>query len=188
MAISCGDDAARCAQEILLTAREVCTQKEVEKGRVILDCFLKAIASSVKQHPVEESFEERQFQGQKNIALIKWGRLKTELEAAGACVEVPVQMADFDWKAMHIAKARMSLNSSLPDPYLVAVKAAINYSAVCGKKLMPAYSAPDCDNSSNGEVNTSQMQEDLDDARDFTSVAASFSNPNRQFNEMYSGL
>lgn len=37
-----------------------------------------------------------------------------------------------------MAKARLSAGNSLPDPWLLSVKAAINYSASNGTKLLPS--------------------------------------------------
>jgi hypothetical protein len=157
----------------------------------VLETFVKAIASSVKQHPVKESFGKKQFSGsgRKDASLVRWGRLKEELEEDGASIDLPTVRPGLAWENIRIAKANMSLETSLPDPYLVAVKAAINLSALYGRKLMPACFVSSSNDSSNGEVNTSQMQ-DVDvsdgDSRNFSSVAASLSNPNRQFTEIYS--
>jgi hypothetical protein len=81
----------------------------------------------------------------------------------------------------------MSLRTSLPDPFLVAVKAAVNYSAHCGCKLMPSCPNWDAETSSDGEVNTLQGVEiGVDGTRDFSSIAASLAKANRRTVELFS--
>ena len=56
----------------------------------------------------------------------------------------------------HVAKSRLSRGNSLPDPWLVMIKAAINYSSFRETKLMPTCRPESVDDE---EMNTTQGQE-----------------------------
>jgi hypothetical protein len=78
MAIACGDEAESCSSQVLVASREVCSRDEVEQGSLVLETFVKAIASSVKQHTVKESFGKTQFSGRGGkypSLLLQWVKL-----------------------------------------------------------------------------------------------------------------
>jgi hypothetical protein len=54
-------------------------------------------------------------------------------------VELPVLNIDPPM-TLRVAKATLSKSTSLPDPYLVAVKAAVNWFAGSARRIMPASS------------------------------------------------
>ena len=62
---------------------------------------------------------------------------KTELEADGATIGLPRLKPGIDWDNVKIACAKASQHNSLPDPFNMAVKAAISLSAIVGGKIMP---------------------------------------------------
>jgi hypothetical protein len=76
-----------------------------------------------------------------------------------------------------IAKEKILLQSSLPDPYLLVVKTAVNFLAYNGTKLMLAHPEVELGGLlSNGESNISQDQEssyphNYWDEEDFPSLA-----------------
>ena len=60
-----------------------------------------------------------------------------------------------NWEEVKVARARASQESSLPDPFNMAVKAAIKFSAIMGDKVMPA--CPEHDLSDDDEeINSTQ--------------------------------
>jgi hypothetical protein len=54
---------------------------------------------------------------------------KTELEALDSSVRLPSEIENLDWWSIRVAKAKMSLETSLPDPDPQAIEAGINLSA-----------------------------------------------------------
>eukprot|EP00545_Synedropsis_sp_CCMP1620_P002279 CAMPEP_0119023918 /NCGR_PEP_ID=MMETSP1176-20130426/30908_1 /TAXON_ID=265551 /ORGANISM="Synedropsis recta cf, Strain CCMP1620" /LENGTH=109 /DNA_ID=CAMNT_0006979085 /DNA_START=65 /DNA_END=394 /DNA_ORIENTATION=+ len=108
-------------------------------ARVLLEAFVKAIACSVRNDPVRESFTDDQVARLPPMnSLKRWSLLKTHLEGKMATIGVPQQRTSgVDWDDVRVAKAKVSRANSLPDPYLLVMKAAISYSAHNGEKLMP---------------------------------------------------
>ena len=119
--------------------------------------------------------------------LKKWSILKAYLEGDGARIATPQVRPDIDWGAVKVAKARLSRDSSLADPFNMAVKAAINFSAIIGAKLMPDCPQPDSDDGGDGSSSDEEMNTDQQDecqwsarngrAEDFSSLLRSFGQP-----------
>lgn len=52
---------------------------------------------------------------------------------------IPALKDDLDWRTIQVAKGTFDIETScLPDPFLLMAKAAVNFSSLVGKKLMPA--------------------------------------------------
>lgn len=163
MAITVGGPLGKvCSKKILEAAPLVCDREDVETATELLRCFCKAIACSVRNDPVHESFEPEQLDASSApiTPLKRWAKLKHELESQGARTGLPQIRADIDWANVKVAKARTSRDSSLPDPFNMAIKAAVNFSAILGAKLLPACPEPDSDwSSSDGEMNSTQEED-----------------------------
>jgi hypothetical protein len=180
MAITCGSRAQLAARQVLQFARDFCEAEEIEKGRILLEAFTRGIASSVKQHDVRESFESKELRSQE---LAAWSALVSEIKSDGrAKVFLPKVLSSQTRRKLgdiQVAKGEMSTRFSLPDPFLVAVKAAISYSKLCGKALMPV--CPDA----GSDASFDDSDDDVP-ARDFSSILASLANPGRQRVELFS--
>ena len=145
-----------CSEKVLKAAPSTCSRADVVKATELLSVFYKGIACSVRNHSVGESFEPEQldFHSAPMTDLKKWWKLKKEvLEGDSASIVIPRVRNDLNWDDVQIARARASRENSLPDPFNMAVKAAINFSAIIGAKVMPA--CPD-DDSSDEEMNSTQ--------------------------------
>ena len=196
MAITFGEDAPFCQMQVLSTADAISgsngpVQAHVEKGRHLLEAFIKGLASSNLQHPVEENFGPDE--GRTNPPYQQWLRLLAEIRNSERpkSIHVPEPKKDVDWSKIKIAIGRADLTSSLPDPFCMAVKAAMNYPSYRGMALLPSCPpAASETSSSNEQVNTLQGQDDDriagNSGRDFSAVAKSFQNPNRRLVELFS--
>ena len=196
MAITFGEDAPFCQGQVLSMADAISgsngpVQAQVEQGRHLLEAFLKGLASSDLQHPVEENFGPDE--GRTHQPYQQWRRLLAELRnpKSPQSIHVPEPKKDVDWSNIKIAIGRAGLTSSLPDPFCMAVKAAINYSSYHGMALLPSGPPAASETSSNDQVNTLQGQDDdhrmagTSSERDFLAVARSFQNPNRRLVELF---
>ena len=192
LALSFGEEASSCQYQVLSTADKLIgtgneIQAKVEMGRQLVETFTKALASSDMQHPVEENFDSNE--GSRYPPYQQWRMLLNEIrrKTNPFLVDVPRERRGVDWNRVRVAVGKAELHSSLPDPFLLAVKAAINYSAHRNMALLPSC-PPASETSSDGKVNTLQGKEDFssDEERDFTAVARSFQNPNRKLVEMFS--
>ena len=127
--------------KILLNEPQECTAAELEYARSMLMTFLKGVAGSLKGDEVLESFTRKELESSKNAALQRWKKLVDEVKNNPEyTIKVPTRLnaAEDVGTSLHIGKARLSLGNSLPDPWLLLVKSAINYSAFCNTKCMPA--------------------------------------------------
>ncbi|CAB9497528.1 hypothetical protein SEMRO_21_G014750.1 [Seminavis robusta] len=113
-----GDRGHSAATDVLSKVREVSTEREVRAAVETLAVFVKDIAESQSildtDHDILEDFDETN----------------------GNCNHVSIVR----WKALvrHLRQATVDLHDScLADTYLVAIKAAIEFSAHVGTKLMP---------------------------------------------------
>ena len=151
-----------CAKKVLEAAPSLCDEGDIQMATELLRVFCLGIASSVRHHSVGESFatDQLDFHLPPMTNLKKWWKLKKEfLEGERASIQVPRLKDDLNWGDVKVARARASTENSLPDPYSMAVKAAVNFSAILGAKLMPAcpeHSSSDTD----GEMNSTQDEED----------------------------
>jgi hypothetical protein len=186
MAIPCGSDAAQGASDLLKFVGRFCSPEEIEKGRMLLEAFTRGIASSIKMHNVTEPYTESDLRSQE---LAAWAALVNEIkgnEEAGVSLPqaLPARTED-GLPAKPVAKAEMSLRFSLPDPFLVAVKAAVCYSKLCGRTLMPVCPEPGSEASFDDDDDESASDDDAS-ARDFSAISASLVNPERRQVELFS--
>lgn len=194
MAITFGEDAPFCQMNTLtraenLTGNAAQVRAFVEQGRQVLEAFVKGLASSNLQHRVEENFEAGE--GLTCQPYQQWLRLLAEIRDTRnpKSIDLPQERVGVDWNRVHVATGRASLSNCLPDPYLLAVKAAINYSSFRNQALLPSCPPPPSETSSTGEANTLQGNEDDrhgQGERDASAVARSFQNPNRMIVEFFS--
>ena len=140
MVLPCGMQAPYAAAQALKYARSTCTKKQVQVGVKVLNAFVKDIAGSLldEEHDVLEDFNVS-VGDTKDISAVTWKKLVEYLRGLDLpSYPVPSLKDDLDWAKIHVAKGTFSRdNSCLPDPFLLAAKAAINYSSHVGKKLMP---------------------------------------------------
>lgn len=129
-----------CSKKVLEAAPSTCSRDEIRKATDLLRTFYQAIACSVRNHAVGESFRDNQldFRSGNMTSLKKWWKYKREfLDGENATVGLPKLRSDIDWDNVQIARGIASRESSLPDPFSMVAKAAINLSAIVGAKAMP---------------------------------------------------
>jgi hypothetical protein len=160
MALPCGEQAVYAASMSLRYVRTTCSQSEVEIGVEVLRAFVKDIAESLldKENDVLGDFDTTVGENTRDASALRWKGLVEYLRTRDSpCFPIPNMRNNLDWEAVRVAKGTFDRDSScLPDPFLLAAKAAINYSSLVGKKLMPACQK----SSSNGEE---AEEEDNDD-------------------------
>ena len=141
MALPCGERAVYAARMTLRFVRRTCSQREVEIGFSVLSAFVKDIAESLldEENNVLEDFNTAVGET-RDASALRWKRLVEYLRTLDSpCFPMPSLRKDMDWGTVRVAKGAFDLDSScLPDPFLLAAKAAINFSSLVGKKLMPA--------------------------------------------------
>lgn len=73
---------------------------------------------------------------------LAWKRLVQHLrQSLSPTISIPVLKPDIDFRTIRVAKGTFDFEEScLPDPFLLALKGAINFSSFAGTKLMPACS------------------------------------------------
>lgn len=170
MAITYGGSGSgpSCSKKVLEASPSTCTQDDIEIATELLRVFYKGIACSVRNHSVGESFtrEQLDFHSTPMTDLKKWWKLKKEaLESDEASIQIPKVKNDLEWDKVKVARARASRQNSLPDPFNMAVKAAINFSCIVGAKVMPA--CPEDGMSDDDEpINSTQDEDDdVDDSQ-----------------------
>ena len=143
MVLPCGMQAAYAAAQTLKYARSTCTQQQVQVGVQVLSTFVKDIAGSLldEEHDVLDDFNVSVGDTRDGSA-VTWKKLVEYLRTLDSpSYPLPSLKDDLDWTKIHVAKGTFDRDTScLPDPFLLATKAAINYSSHVGKKLMPACS------------------------------------------------
>jgi hypothetical protein len=153
MVLPCGQRSKLAAKSALQNVRCRCVKKEIETGIEVLRHFIRDIAGSLVD--VDQDILEDLHLGagpSRNHSLVLWEKLVIELRSGRASIEIPVLKNDLKWEAVNVAKGTFSLTwSCLPDPFLLAVKAAINYSSFSGTKLMPACPRPSDESDSGSE-------------------------------------
>lgn len=166
MAITVGDIAGQsCSEKVLKASPSTCNRVDIEKATELLRVFYKGIACSVRNHSVGESFKPEQLDIHSTpmTDLKKWWKLKREgLESSQAAIQIPKVRSDLKWDEVKVARARASRENSLPDPFNMAVKAAINFSFIVGAKVMPT--CPEYELTNEDEpINSTQDDYDDDD-------------------------
>lgn len=158
--IPCGQRSRYAARKTLLYVRKICSKAQVELGIAVLKDFVKDIAESLldEDNDVLEDFNSAVGET-RDASALRWKRLVGYLRALDApCFSLPVLRNDLDWEAIRVAKGAFDRNTScLPDPFLLAAKAAINFSSLVGKKLLPACESPTFDEEEKAD-NTSATQ------------------------------
>lgn len=141
MVLPCGEKAQYAAAQTLRYARSTCTREEVEMGISVLNSFVKDIASSLLdvEHDVLADFNLAVGQTT-DVSAVTWKKLVEYLRGLDSPrYPLPALKEGLDWAKIKVAKGTFNYDiSCLPDPFLLATKAAINYSSYIGKKLMPA--------------------------------------------------
>lgn len=168
MAVTLGNSKGQdCCANVLAFSPSTCNQGDIEKATNLLAVFYKGVACSVRNHEVGESFEpdELDVYSTPMTDVKRWWKMKTEfLEGEGVTIRIPRLKEDLDWNEVKVARAEASIENSLPDPFNVAVKAAINFSWIVGAKVMPT--CPEYNSHSSMEdesINSSQEKWDEDD-------------------------
>lgn len=158
LVLTFGEKKRRAAQNVLQMVPGECSKEEIDDARELLTRFIKGVAGSLKDNDVLESFTKKELLNKKNISLLRWSKLVEEIKTNKRFrVGVPTEI---NWDVpVHVGKVRMTLGNSLPDPWLLLVKSAINYSAFRKAKLMPAC-PPSEDDDDSEPPNTLQGAED----------------------------
>jgi hypothetical protein len=115
----------------------------------------------MQNDPERESFASKKIARTNPMTVLKkWSMLKTHLEGGrAAIVGLHQQKPNVDWSTIEIAKEKLLLQSSLPDPYLLVVKAAFNFLVYDGTNLMPPHPEVELGGLlSSGEINSIQDQ------------------------------
>ena len=107
-------------------------------GVEVLSAFVQDIAGSLldeEQHEVLEDFSVS-VGDTKDVSAVTWKKLVEYLRGIDSpSYTVPSLKDGLDWAKIHVAKGTFSRDvSCLPDPFLLATKAAINYSSHVGKR------------------------------------------------------
>ena len=124
------------AQETLQYAKGHCSPEEREVARENLATFVKGIASHLITQEVFESLPDKYFTP-KNPALMRWQALVNHMRGPNPDIFIPTALDGADPNIL-IAKARLTTGTSLPDPWLLLAKSAINYTSSNGQNVMPA--------------------------------------------------
>lgn len=106
--------------------------------------LVKQTPELISRRPLSSEYICRSFTSAvgetKDASAVRWKQLVEHLRCAKSpCFTIPSLRDNLDWSGIQVGKGTFDLDSScLPDPFLLAAKAAINYSALVGSKLMPA--------------------------------------------------
>ena len=154
MVLPCGPLGRQAAEAVLKYSRAQCSHKEVEVAVSVLATFIHDIAESLidLEHDVVADFDI--CAGQTNDrSVYRWKELVRELRgAANPSITIPTLKTDLDFQNIRVAKGTLSrISSCLPDPFLLALKGAVNYSSHTGTKLMPACSPAKVDPDSSSD-------------------------------------
>lgn len=169
LAVAFGEGSRLVHQEVLKNSPKICTAADIEIARTLLDAFVKGIAGSIKKNNVLENFNQQELSSSKNASLIRWKALVERIQGGSeANVPVPTPWSGTE-SASIVAKARLTTGNSLPDPWLLALKSAINYSSYNGKRLMPA--CPSDLESDEDPPNTTQVMDFNEQQYDVDAVA-----------------
>ena len=175
LVISFGNKKIRADINVLSNVPGECSEKEIEDARVLLSIFVKGVAACLKTKDVLESFSQKELNNANNVSLCRWKKLVDEIKnSSRPQIGIPTAKTSEanSGGARHVGKVRMTLGTSLPDPWLLTIKGAINYSAFRGTTLMPACAS--LEDSDDEPPNTTQGTEDDADDASVESDRASF--------------
>jgi hypothetical protein len=154
MVLPCGINAISAASEVLKNVRHRCNENETRIGIEVLSHFVKDIAESLlhRDPDVLEDVNSAVAKSSRDASsLLVWEKLVYELRGNQPSIQVPFLKKDINWESVKVAKGTFDRKSScLPDPFLLAVKGAINFSSHVGTKLMPACPSYDSDSDWDG--------------------------------------
>lgn len=171
LAVAFGPRSTFVHQDVLQYAPQKCTPDDIRTARELLEAFVKGIAGSIKENDALENLTEKELSSPQNISLVTWQALVKRIRGGTqADMQVPSQWAGPRDEPIVVAKARLTTGNSLPDPWLLALKSAINYSAHCGTRLLPACPS-DVEGSDDSPPNTTQGM-DFDERQDDLDAAA----------------
>ena len=128
LVLTFGEKKSRATAAVLKRVPGECSKEEIDDARELLTKFIKGVAGSLKDNDVLESFTDKELKNRKNSSLLRWSKLVEEIKTnKRSRVGVPTEINRGG--PVHVGKVRMTLGNSLPDPRLLLVKSAINYSA-----------------------------------------------------------
>ena len=157
LAVAFGKASRLVHQEVLKYSPERCTAADIELARALLEAFVKGIAGSIKQNNVLENFTQEELNSSKNVSLKRWKALVERIQDGSQTkIQVPTPWPGKKKGEPIVAKARVTTGNSLPDPWLLALKSAINYSSYHGTKLMPTCPSSDVGSDDGCPPNTTQ--------------------------------
>ncbi|KAL3905223.1 MAG: hypothetical protein SGILL_009762, partial [Bacillariaceae sp.] len=132
-----------------------CTPQDVDTATTLLSTFARAMAMSTFNDSIMESMTARDRTNSHSVATVI-DRINRATRDRHAEIDLPrinttvVDVADpaaLATRGIRIVKARVTKRTSLPDPYLVAVKAAANWFAGRNQRMLAAASVYDSENS-----------------------------------------
>ena len=145
LVLPCGISGETAASEVLPRVRETCSELEIRTAVTTLGLFVKDIAESLldTENDVLEEFNLTAADSKDRSAL-RWKQLVKHLrQSSSPSISIPELRPDMDFQTIRVAKGTFDYNDScLPDPFLLALKGAINFSSHVGTKLMPACPSP----------------------------------------------
>lgn len=159
------------ARETLPYAKGTCSIHEITLARENLTTFIKGIASHLVIENVFESLPDKYFTV-KNPSLLRWRELVNQLRV-NPQILIPTAL-DSANPNIRIAKARMTTGTSLPDPWLLLAKSAINYTASNGQKLMPTCLLPDDESDMEDDDDYEHSRQANIDGKEVDAVGADF--------------
>lgn len=149
----------------------ICTPEEIKIATELLSTFAEAIATSTFNDDIMEAMTSDNTKTQ-DVAAIA-GRIKQarEKKTKFASIDLPsvfpgiLDMKDAAAMAkagIRVVKARVTKKTSLPDPYLLAVKAAVNWFAGRNTPMLAAGSVSDLWSVSDYDTDGSYYNDDFD--------------------------
>jgi hypothetical protein len=148
MVLPCGEDAQNAAKLVLQNVRCCCNEDETIIGIEVLHYFVKDIAELLLHDDLDvmEDVNKTEAGSSHDTSILNWKILVHELRGNQPSIQVPILKTKLKWETVKVAKGTFDLKfSCLLDPFLLAVKGAINFSSLVGTKLMPACPLDDPD-------------------------------------------
>jgi hypothetical protein len=143
MVLPCGEEPDLAAKMVLRNVRHCCNKTDIQKGIEVLCDFIKDIAGSLIDQDQDILEDVETETSSRDASLRRWKNLVHELRGDGASIQIPALKDDLEWKKVNVAMGTFDRTlSCLPDPFLLAVKGAVNFSSLVGTKLLPACPPP----------------------------------------------
>ena len=160
------------AAETLQYAKGTCSPSEIARARENLSKFVKGIASHLVYKDVFESLPEKYFVAQ-NASLLRW-RSHVARFRQRPKILIPTALVAESNPNICIVKARMTTGTSLPDPWLLLAKSAINYTFSNKQNVMPACEPADSDDDSTIDGHATPNMRTHEDGAELDSARADF--------------